>query len=125
MKAYVHQTRISPRKVHLVAGMIKNKPVNEAKALLQFLPKRAAPILRKLLLSAIANAENNFQQKASDLVVTKVHIGKGATLKRFMPVSRGRAYPILKRTSNVTLEVGAPMQTEVKSKKKKSTKKKA
>jgi large subunit ribosomal protein L22 len=111
MKAILNNIRIAPKKAELVAGIVRNMNASEALTILKFTPKKGAAILYKVLRSAVSNAENNFQQNASDLVITKIHIGKGLTYKRHMPVSRGRAHPILKRTSNITIEVGLPVGT--------------
>lgn len=110
MKATLNQIRVSPKKAELIADLIRNKPVREAQTILKFTPKNAARVLLKVVNSAAHNAENNFNQKIDDLHVIKVHVGKGTTYKRFQPVSRGRAHPILKRTSNITIEVGIPVE---------------
>ena len=106
MKSITSNIRISPKKLNLVAEMIRRKPVVQADALLKFTTKRAAEIVRKALASAIANAENNFKQNRDELYVEEVIVGKGPSLKRFNPVSRGRAHPILKRMSMITVKVG-------------------
>ncbi len=107
MKAYLRQVRISPKKVNLVAQLIRGKAVSDALTTLKFTPKRAAPVLAKLIESAVANAENNFKQAAEGLVISKLLVNAGTTLKRGRPVSRGRWHPVLKRTSRVTVEVSA------------------
>lgn len=106
MKAYLKNYRQSPRKVRLVADLVRGKSVVEASNALTFLPKRAAGMFQKLLASAVANAENNFKVSADALKVTAVSVTKGPTLKRIRPVSRGRAHRINKRTSIVTLTLG-------------------
>lgn len=106
MKSIVKNIRISPKKLNLVAEMVRRKPVKEADAILQFMAKRGGIILKKALASAVSNAENNFKQDANSLIVEEIIVGKGPSLKRFMPVSRGRAHPILKRTSQVMIRVG-------------------
>lgn len=106
MKAYLKNYRQSPRKVRLVADLIRGKSVAEASNALTFLPKRAAGMFQKLLASAVANAENNFKVSTDALKVTAVSVTKGPTLKRIRPVSRGRAHRINKRTSIVTLTLG-------------------
>lgn len=105
MKAYLDQTRISPKKVNLVAKLVRGATVPDALTRLQFVPKRAAPVLAKLIASAAANATHNFKQDAKDLIVAKLLVNAGITLKRGNPVSRGRWHPILKRTSRVTVEL--------------------
>jgi large subunit ribosomal protein L22 len=133
MKAILNQIRVSPRKAQLVAALIRNKKVTEAQDILKFTPKKAAKVLLKALNSAAGNAENNFNQKVEDLVVSKVHVGKGIVYKRFRPISRGRAHPILKKTSNITVEVSMqtpekevkPEKKEVKAEEKPKVEKKA
>lgn len=106
MIATVYNIRISPKKVNLIAEMIRRKPVNEASTMLKYTTKRSAPLIYKVLQSAIANAENNFKQDRANLIVEEVLVGKGTTLKRFMPVSRGRAHAIRKRSTHITVKVG-------------------
>ena len=104
-KAVLKYTRISPRKVEIVLDLIRNKPVDLAMAILKHTPKAACEDLEKLLKSAIANAENNFNMDPEKLVVTQVFATPGPILKRMMPRAQGRAYRINKRTSHVTLAV--------------------
>jgi len=106
MKAILRRIRISPKKANLIAGMVRGKKVTEALNLLKFTPKKGARILYKVVHSAAANAKNNFKQDIDDLVITKILVTKGPTLKRSLPVSRGRTHPILKRSSHITVEVG-------------------
>jgi len=116
MKAFLKNYRQSPRKVRLVADLINGKTVNSAYVLLTNTPKRATHQIRKILDSAVANAVHNDGAKKEDLVVKSVRIDEGRTLNRFRPVSRGRAHPIKKRTSNVMIELGT--KTVKKAKKK-------
>lgn len=95
--------RIAPRKVRLVADLIKKKRVLEARSLLEFTIKRAAKPIQKLLQSAIANAENNFGMEASNLFISKIFVDEGPTLKRTRARALGRFFPVHKRTSHVTL----------------------
>ena len=97
--------RIAPRKVKIVLDLIRNKPADEAMAILKFTPKAACELLEKLLKSAIANAENNFQMDVSKLYVSECYVCPGPTLKRIRPKDHGRAHRILKRTSHVFLTV--------------------
>ena len=97
--------RIAPRKVQIVLDLIRNKPADEAMAILKFTPKAACEPVAKLLKSAMANAENNFNMDSSNLYVSACYATPGPTLKRIRPVSKGRAYRIFKRTSHVTLKV--------------------
>lgn len=105
MKAIRRYLRISPKKVNLVADLVRNKPVQAAIDFLKFTPKRSAKPLMETIKSALANAEQNFKQKASDLYVTKIIVNEGTHLKRSRPVSRGRSHPILKKTSHITVEL--------------------
>lgn len=105
MKAHLRQVRISPKKMNLVAEIVRGKDVNEALETLQFMPKKAAKLLYKLLASAVANAQHNFKQDATKLKIEEIIVNEGVTYKRRQPISRGRAHPILKRTSNVTVKV--------------------
>ncbi len=97
--------RISPRKVKVVLDLIRGKNVREAAAILKHLPKAACESLGKLLKSAVANAEHNFNMSAADLYVSECFVTCGPTLKRARPVSKGRSHRILKRSSHVTLKV--------------------
>jgi len=100
-RAIAKYIRIAPRKVNLVAAEIRGKNVDEALAILKFTPKRGAKELEKVLSSAIANAENNFDMDREKLYVHEAYGNQGPTLKRWRPRSQGRAYPILKRTSHI------------------------
>lgn len=104
-KAVLKYTRISPRKVEIVLDLIRNKPVDLAMAILKHTPKAACEDLEKLLKSAIANAENNFNMDRNNLYVFECYVCPGPMLKRIRPRAQGRAYRILKRTSHVTLVV--------------------
>ncbi len=107
MKAILRRIRISPKKANLVAGTVRGKKVDEALALLKFMPKKGAKILYKVVHSAASNAKNNFKQSMDELQITKILVTKGPTYKRSLPISRGRVHPIRKRTSHITVEVGA------------------
>ena len=95
--------RISSRKVKIVIDLIRGKKVADAQAILMYTPKSAAPVVLKLLNSAIANAENNLELDRASLYVAEVYANQGPTLKRYRPHARGSAYPILKRTSHITV----------------------
>ena len=97
--------RISPQKLNLLAQMIRGKHVERAKAELTFSPKRAALIVRQVLESAIANAENNHGLDVDSLVVAEAYVGKRMVMKRFMPRARGRAGKIEKFFSQITVVV--------------------
>ena len=102
-RAIARYVRISARKVKAVIDLIRGKSVSDALAILAFTPKAAAPVVEKLLKSAIANAENNLDMDASDLYVAEVFADQGPTLKRYRPRAQGRAYRIRKRTSHITI----------------------
>ncbi|MUT68196.1 50S ribosomal protein L22 [Paenibacillus sp. NEAU-GSW1] len=104
-KAHANFVRIAPRKAQLVVDLIRGKQVGEAIAILRHTPKSASPIVEKLLNSAIANAEHNYQLDVNKLVVAQVFVNQGPTMKRFRPRAMGRASRINKRTSHITLVV--------------------
>lgn len=111
MKAILRQIRIAPKKFNLVAALVRTKKVEDAVNILKFTPKKSARALRKLIESAAANAENNFKQKKSDLYIKEIIVNGGPTLKRSIPISRGRANPILKRTSNIIVKLDVLKET--------------
>ncbi|MBF0500104.1 MAG: 50S ribosomal protein L22 [Candidatus Riflebacteria bacterium] len=102
-RAVLTGIRMSPRKLRLVADVVRGKHVDMALGLLKFMPQAAAPVLHKLLKSAIANAGNNHQLKADDLYVAKIMVDGGPTMRRFMARARGRACRIRKRTSQAVI----------------------
>ena len=104
-KAHLKYARISPRKVKIVLDLIRGKDVATAMAILKNTPKSASEYLTKLLRSAVANAENNFNMDVSKLFVSECFVCPGPTLKRIRPRAQGRAFRINKRTSHVTLAV--------------------
>ena len=104
-KAVLKYTRISPRKVKVVLDLIRGKDTKVAMAILKNTPKAASPELVKLLKSAIANADHNFQMDTQNLYVSECFVCPGPILKRIRPRAQGRAFRILKRTSHVTLVV--------------------
>jgi len=95
--------RVSPRKVQIVIDLIRGKQVDDALAILMYTPKAAAPVVEKLLISAIANAENNLEMDRQSLFVAEVFANQGPTLKRFWARSHGRADLIKKHTSHITI----------------------
>ena len=105
MKAKLKQYQQTPRKVRLVADLIRGKKVNQALTELEFLPKRATEVMTKLISSAAANAENNFKVNQDELVIKDITVDKGITLKRYRPRARGVAKRINKRTSNIALSL--------------------
>ncbi|AHF57419.1 50S ribosomal protein L22 [Spiroplasma eriocheiris CCTCC M 207170] len=97
--------RISPRKVSLVADLIRNKKVGEAIVILDNTNKKSSVPVKKLVKSAVANAVNNNGLDADKLFIKEIFVNEGPTLKRFRPRAHGRAYEILKRTSHITITV--------------------
>ena len=104
-KATANTVRVSARKARLVVDLIRNKTVGEAIAILKNTPRSASPAVEKVLMSAIANAEHNFDLDIENLVVTEAYVNEGPTMKRFRPRAKGSASPILKRTSHITIVV--------------------
>ena len=104
-KATLKFARISPRKVEIVCSLIRGKKTDYAMALMENTPKAACELMTKLLKSACANAENNFEMDPDNLFVKEAYVTPGPILKRVMPRAQGRAYRINKRTSHVTLAV--------------------
>jgi large subunit ribosomal protein L22 len=107
VKAVAKYVGISPRKLGLVADMARGKKVSEALALLKFSPTPSARALAKVIKSAAANAENNFQMPPYELKIVKVFVDQGSTLKRNRPQARGRVNPILRHSSHITVIVDA------------------
>ena len=97
--------RISPRKVQIVLDLIRGKDIDLAVGILNNTPKKASPLLAKLVKSAAANAENNHQMDPEKLYVSTCYANPGPIIKRIMPRAQGRAYRINKRTSHVTIAV--------------------
>ena len=104
-KASVTYVRISPRKAGIVCDQIRGKSVKDAEAILALIPKAASEPLAKLVHSAAANAENNHQMDPEKLYIAEVHADPGPIIKRYRPVSKGRAHHIMKRTSHLTVVV--------------------
>ncbi|MGG3571001.1 50S ribosomal protein L22 [Bacillus gobiensis] len=104
-KAVAKTVRIAPRKARLVMDLIRGKQAGEAVSILRHTPRAASPIIEKVLNSAIANAEHNYELDANNLVVTQAYVNEGPTLKRFRPRAMGRASQINKRTSHITIVV--------------------
>ncbi|MBY7141688.1 50S ribosomal protein L22 [Virgibacillus sp. NKC19-3] len=104
-KASAKQVRIAPRKVRLVVDLIRGKDVGEAVAILRHTERGASPVVEKVLNSAIANAEHNYEMEPDNLVISEAYVDEGVTLKRFRPRAQGRASKINKRTSHVTVVV--------------------
>jgi large subunit ribosomal protein L22 len=103
VKAKLRYLRIAPRKVRLVADLIRGKSAEEAEKILNFTKKRAALPILKLLKSALANAKNNYRLEEKNLFISKIFVDEGPRLKRILPRARGRADIIQKKMSHVTL----------------------
>jgi len=114
MKAFLKNYRQSPRKVRLIAGLIKGKLAERAVSELSFLPNRAVMPIQKLLKSAIANAENNDGVKKEELYIKDIRVDKGVVLKRWMPRAFGMAKRINKRNSHILIVLGEKKPVEVK-----------
>ncbi len=104
-KATARYVRMSPTKIRRVVDLIRGLPASDAQAIVKFDPHAAAEPVGKVLASAIANAENNFNLDPETLVVSRAFVDEGPTLKRFQPRAQGRAFRIRKRTSHITIEV--------------------
>ena len=104
-KAIAKTVRISALKSRLVMRLINGKDVSEAMAILNNMNNKAARVIKKVLTSAVANAENNFDMNVDALYIAEAYVDQGPTLKRIHPRSRGQAFKILKRTSHVTVVV--------------------
>ena len=103
--AIAKDVRISPRKVRLVVDVVRGKRVDEALTILKFSPTPAAQAVARVIKSAAANAENNFQMEPAGLKITDISADEGHTLKRFRPQARGRVSPILKRSTHISVFV--------------------
>ena len=104
-KAVARYIRLSPRKARLVADLVRGKTVAEALAILQYSPQVAARHIEKVLRSAVANAEHEQRVDVDALYVKRVFVDEGPTAKRFLPRAHGRATPLFKRTSHITVVV--------------------
>ena len=104
-KAHLKYVRIAPRKVQIVLDLIRGKDTDVAMAILKNTPKSASEYLVKLLKSAVANAEHNFNMDVSKLYVSECFVCPGMTMKRIMPKGKGSADRIMKRTSHITIAV--------------------
>ena len=103
VKAQLNQLRMAPRKVRLVANLIKGLHVEDARVQLELMTKKSSDPMLKLLNSAVANAKNNHKLDESTLFVSKVLVNGGPTIKRWFPRAMGRAFPIKKRTCSIVL----------------------
>ena len=105
VRAIAKDTGISPRKVRPLVDMVRGKKVDEALTMLQVRPTPTARVVAKVVKSAAANAENNFQMSPADLKIVSIFADEARTMKRFRARARGRASPILKRSSHITVIV--------------------
>lgn len=106
MKANLINFRQPPRKVRLVADYLRGKSVKQALAELNFIGKKSSLPIRKLLSSAVANAENNFNKDKDNLFIKTIRVDKGLVMRRYLPRARGRATPLRHRTSHIAIELG-------------------
>ena len=120
MKAIGRTLGITSKKLNLIADLVRKQDATMATNILKFTPKKGAKILYKLVRSAIANAENNLKQEAATLYIKEIIVTEGPTLKRSLPVSRGRSHPILKRKAHATVILGVKEQPETEAPDKKS-----
>ena len=104
--AVLRGVRLSPQKGRLVADLVRGKSVDQALSILTFSPKKGAAIIKKVLESAIANAEHNDGADIDELKVTRIHVEKGAELKRYTQRAKGRGNRIIKPTSHIYVTVG-------------------
>lgn len=104
-RAQAKMVRISSRKVKLVIDLIRGKSLGESLSILRLTPRAASPVVEKLVRSAAANADHNYNMELDKLFIKEVFVGEGPTLKRFRPRAQGRATQILKRTSHITVVV--------------------
>ena len=105
VQAISRNIRISPRKVRIVANLIRGKKAGEAISILHITPKAASKIIEKCLRSAMANAENNNNMNIDNLYISTIFVDAGPIMKRVHPRSRGQAFGIMKRTSTLTVKV--------------------
>lgn len=105
VKAMSKAVRMSPRKVGVVASLVRGRSVSDAIVILQHTPRRAAQPVLKTIQSAKANADNNHDLKADTLKITEITVTPGVRYKRYRPVSHGRAHPFQRRTSHITVVV--------------------
>jgi large subunit ribosomal protein L22 len=105
VRAIAKNTGLSAAKVRPLVDMVRGKPVDEALTMLRFTPTPKAKVVAKAVRSAVANAENNFQMDPADLKIIRIYVDEAIRLRRFRPRSRGRASPIRKNSSHITVVV--------------------
>jgi large subunit ribosomal protein L22 len=103
VQALTKYVRVSPKKLRQITRVIQGKPATEALDLLRFIPRKTARLVRKTLVSAVANAENNHRLASANLVVKRALTEQGSVLKRMRPASRGSGHPIHKHTSHIRI----------------------
>jgi large subunit ribosomal protein L22 len=112
MHAIAKNIRISSKKANLVAGLVRRKDVQDALDTLKFTQKKAAPLIAKVIASAAANAKDKMSQDISNLKIKEIIINEGFTLKRSVPISRGRTHPIRKRTAHIKVYLETKADTQ-------------
>ncbi|MCJ7742947.1 MAG: 50S ribosomal protein L22 [Dehalococcoidales bacterium] len=105
VRAVAKNLRVSASKARLLANMVRGKKVDDALTMLKFTPTPNAKLVAKVIKSAAANAENGFQMSPADLKIIRIFVDQAPMMKRYRPASRGRASPILKRSSHITVIV--------------------
>lgn len=110
VKAIAKGVRLSPRKVGVVASLVRGRSVDDAIVILNNTPRRSALAVRKVIESARANADYNHGYKPATLTITEITVTPGPRLKRFRPAAHGRALPYMKRTSHITVKVDGEMR---------------
>jgi len=114
IKAQLNYLRIAPRKVRLVVDLVRKKEIKEAERQLKLLPQRSSVPIFKLLKSAIANAKSNFNVEKENLFIKNILVNEGVPYRRWIAMSRGRSYPIMKRTSSIILTLGVKEGVKIK-----------
>jgi large subunit ribosomal protein L22 len=104
-RAQARYVRLAPRKARAVIELIRNKDVDEALSILRYTPRRAAETISKVVKSAAANAEHNYEMNRGLLYIDQAYVDEGPTMKRVQPRARGRRFLILKRSSHITVVV--------------------
>jgi len=111
VKSIAKNVGIPSRKVKLVVDLVRGKKIDQALNILKFVPTPAAKAVSKVIKSAAANAENNFEMTAADLVITDIFANEGQTMKRYRSQARGRVSPILRRSTHITVFVSEEEHT--------------
>lgn len=122
VKASAKGVRMSPRKVGVVASLVRGRTVEDALTILEHTPRRSAVAVRKVIESARANADNNHNYRPETLVIESIAVTPGPRLKRYRPVSHGRAHPFQRKTSHIFVTVNGEVRKPKSPAKKKETK---